>query len=51
MNFNVIYDNHGIMQNLYLSKKLLIKLKYNSKNNKTKRYVAPESYATAQQSL
>jgi hypothetical protein len=39
------------MQNLYLSKKLLIKLKQNSQNNNTDRYVAPEIYATAQQSL
>ena len=39
------------MQNLYFSKKLLIKLKYSSKNSNTNRYVAPESYATAQQSL
>ena len=51
MNFNVIYDKLGIMQNLYLSKKLWIKLKLNSKNNNTNRYVAPESYASRQQSL
>jgi hypothetical protein len=49
--FDVISDKIGIMQNLYLSKKLLIKLKQNSQNNNTDRYVAPESYATAQQSL
>jgi len=39
------------MQILYFSKKLLIKLKYNSKNSNTNKYVAPGSYATAQQSL
>jgi hypothetical protein len=51
MNFDVISDKLGIMQNLCFSKKLLIKLIQNSKNDNTNRHVAPESYATAQQSL
>jgi hypothetical protein len=51
MNFNVISGKLGIMQNLYSSKKLRIKLKLNSRNNNNNGYVAPESYATAQQSL
>ena len=49
--FDVISDKLYIMQNIYLCKKLFITLKWKSKNNNAKRYVALETYATAQQSL